>query len=249
MVSFYLFLPFLKINKTFRHIQVKHIILQSAVTFPSHSQESHKALSSNQKTPQGSHRSLPWQWEQTGLCCPGAACWGPVLKYRCKRQGCSWEGEFRIRSMKTNPTCWESKESITRTVSYFGSPGRNWADDRHEWWIRTVWSCCGSRIWDKGLSHFAQSHRLPLPPVWAWPRWCASTSCLPGWVKSLPVLQAHQVTEKREREDEVWCLSSIWYNLSLLMSLGICSHQGHWAEVWAHTSPSSPFRPVESCYQ
>lgn len=59
MVSFYLFLPSFKINKTFRHIQVKHIILQSAVTFPPHSQESHKALSSNQKDSKGNPRSLP----------------------------------------------------------------------------------------------------------------------------------------------------------------------------------------------
>lgn len=165
------------------------------------------------KAPMG---PFPWQWEQTRLCCPGATCWGPVLKYRCKRQGCSRKGEFRIHSMKTNPTCWESKESITRTVSYFGSPGRNWADDRHEWWIRTMWRSCGSRGWDKGLSHFAKSYGLPLPSVWAWPRWCGSTSCLPGWVESLPVLQAHQVTEKRKRRSDAqvpsdtislyWCL-------------------------------------------
>lgn len=53
------FSHFFKINKTFRHIQVKHIILQSAVTFPPHSQESHKALSSNQKDAEGNPRSLP----------------------------------------------------------------------------------------------------------------------------------------------------------------------------------------------
>lgn len=97
MVSFYLFLPFLKINKTFRHIQVKHIILQSAVTFPPHSQESHKALSSNQKTLQGSHGSLPlamrtdcaaqgplagglfWNTGARGRAAAGRGSWGYVV--------------------------------------------------------------------------------------------------------------------------------------------------------------------------
>lgn len=76
--------------------------------------------------------------------------------------------------MKQTQPVKESKELVTRVklVTLGGLEGTRLlrvVSDGSE----PLLSCCcgaGSKVWDKGFSHFAQSHRIPFPLACTWPR-------------------------------------------------------------------------------
>lgn len=108
-------------------------------------------------------------------------------------------------------------------------------------WVLAAESWAG--IQDKGSRNFARSHGVPSPN----PHW-AQVMCwhlLPPPNLSQPVLQAYHGTEGR------WGLMLEFHLMQscfpAVFRAELCSHQGHWAAVWAHTSQFSPCRLIENC--